>query len=102
MRVNPETTHVGLSSGLHRERDLMSNDFPYEQASRAGATAAVVGCGAMGRGIVQLLAQAELKVLLFDAQAGAAEKARGTIGSDLDKLVARGKLDASKAAAMTA
>jgi 3-hydroxybutyryl-CoA dehydrogenase len=78
----------------------MSSESPFEQAVRAGATAAVVGCGAMGRGIAQLLAQAELKVCLFDAQPGAAEAAKATISADLDKLVARGKMDASAATAL--
>ena len=80
----------------------MSTDSPFEQSVRAGATAAVVGCGAMGRGIAQLLAQAELNVCLFDTQAGAAEAAKSTIATDLDKLVARGKLKANAAAALVA
>jgi len=80
----------------------MSIDSHFEQAVRAGATAAVVGCGAMGRGIAQLLTQAELRVLLFDAQPGAAEAARSTIAADLDKLVARGRFEASMAATLTA
>jgi len=78
----------------------MSIDSPFERAVRAGATAAVVGCGAMGRGIAQLLAQAGLEVCLFDAQEGAATTARATIAADLEKLVARGKLDADRAAAL--
>jgi 3-hydroxybutyryl-CoA dehydrogenase len=78
----------------------MSNDSQFEQALRAGATAAVVGCGAMGRGIAQVLAQAELQVCLFDAQPGAAEKARSTIAADLERLVARGKLEANAATAL--
>src|SRR5204863_431145 len=44
---------------------------------------------------------AELEVCLVDAQEGAAVAARSTIAADLEKLVARGKLDAAKAAAMT-
>lgn len=72
----------------------------YTRAVAAGATAAVVGCGAMGRGIAQLLAQAGLEVRLFDTQAGAADAAGTTIASDLDKLVARGKLTASDATAI--
>jgi 3-hydroxybutyryl-CoA dehydrogenase len=80
----------------------MSNDSSFEQAVRAGATAAVVGCGAMGRGIAQCLAQADLTVLLFDAQAGAADAAKRTIDADLEKLVARGKLEANAAAAIAA
>ncbi len=78
----------------------MSLDSPFERAVRGGSTAAVIGCGAMGRGIAQLLAQAELDVLLVDAQEGAAAAARATIAGDLEKLVARGKLDTAKAAAL--
>jgi 3-hydroxybutyryl-CoA dehydrogenase len=78
----------------------MSNDSPFERAVRPGSTAAVIGCGAMGRGIAQLLAQAELEVCLVDAQEGAAAAARTTIAGDLEKLVARGKLGAATAAAM--
>lgn len=79
----------------------MTNDL-YRKAVAPGAVAAVVGCGAMGRGIAQLLAQAGLAVRLFDAQAGAAEAARATIAADLDKLAARGKLAAQDAAAVAA
>src|SRR5882724_149286 len=79
---------------------FMSSDSSFEQAVRAGATAAVVGCGAMGRGIAQLLAQAELQVWLFDAQAGAAAAAKSTIAADLAKLVARGKVDSDAAGAL--
>jgi len=74
----------------------------YRQAVAPGVVAAVVGCGAMGRGIGQLLAQAGLEVRLYDAQAGAADAARAAIAGDLDKLVARGKLAASDASAATA
>jgi len=79
----------------------MANDSNFEQTVRAGAMAAVVGCGAMGRGIAQLLAQAQLQVCLFDTQPGAAEKAKATIAADLAKLVERGKVDAQVAADLT-
>ena len=74
----------------------------YGQAVRFGAEAAVVGCGAMGRGIAQLLAQAGLSVRLFDSQPGAADAAQAAVAADLDKLVARGKLTAADATAVTA
>lgn len=80
----------------------MNTDIDYRQAVAPGAIAAVVGCGAMGRGIAQLLAQAGLEVRLFDAQAGAAEAARATIAADLDRLAARGKLVAQEAAEIAA
>jgi 3-hydroxybutyryl-CoA dehydrogenase len=74
----------------------------YRQAVAPDAVAAVVGCGAMGRGIAQLLAQAGLQVRLFDAQPGLAEDARKLIAGDLDQLAARGKLAASDASATKA
>jgi 3-hydroxybutyryl-CoA dehydrogenase len=74
----------------------------YRQAVSPGAVAAVVGCGAMGRGIAQLLAQAGLDVRLHDAQVGVADGARRAIAADLGKLVARGKLTESEAGAVTA
>lgn len=73
----------------------------YRKAVSPGAVAAVVGCGAMGRGIAQLLAQAGLEVRLHDAQPGAADAAGDAIAGELDKLVARGKLAASDARAAT-
>ncbi|MCX7902494.1 MAG: 3-hydroxyacyl-CoA dehydrogenase [Burkholderiaceae bacterium] len=74
----------------------------YLRAAAAGATAAVVGCGAMGRGIAQLLAQAGLTVLLHDAQPHAAALARSAIEADLQKWVARGKLAPQDATAIVA
>src|SRR4051812_6273086 len=69
----------------------------YREAVAPGADAAVIGCGAMGRGIAQLLAQAGLAVRLSDAQPGAAEAARSAIVADLAKLVARGRITAAEA-----
>lgn len=55
--------------------------------------AAVVGTGAMGRGIAQMAAQAGAEVWLFDAQAGAAASARDALTKTWDTLQAKGKLD---------
>ena len=63
--------------------------------SRADLVAGVAGSGTMGRGIVQVLAQSGVRALVFDAQPGAAQKARGSISDSLLKLVERGKLDRS-------
>jgi 3-hydroxybutyryl-CoA dehydrogenase len=60
-------------------------------------TVGLIGTGAMGQGIAQIAAHAGSTVKLFDAQAGAAEKARGAIGAQWDKLVAKGRLDGSLA-----
>ena len=57
--------------------------------------AAVVGTGAMGRGIAQMAAQAGAEVWLFDAQAGAAAGAREALTKTWDTLQAKGKLDAA-------
>jgi 3-hydroxybutyryl-CoA dehydrogenase len=62
-------------------------------ASRADLVAGVAGSGPMGRGIVQVLAQCGARTLVFDAQPGAARKARESIGETLGKLAERGKLE---------
>jgi 3-hydroxybutyryl-CoA dehydrogenase len=59
----------------------------------------VVGCGAMGRGIAQIAAQAGMPVRLVDSRPGAAAEARTAIGAALEKLVAKGKLAAADAGA---
>jgi len=55
----------------------------------------VVGGGQMGQGIAQVAAQAGIDVLLIDAKPELAEAALGKIKKVLDRLVERGKLDAS-------
>src|SRR5688500_1933285 len=49
----------------------------------------------MGRGIAQVLAHSGVRTLLFDAQPGAAQKAREAISGSLKKLVERGKLEST-------
>lgn len=61
---------------------------------------AVVGAGSMGRGIAQVAAQAGHEVALFDSQDGAARRGRDQVAADLDRLVARGRLDAEDARAV--
>jgi len=56
---------------------------------------AVVGAGAMGRGIAQIAAQAGSQVRLFDAQAGAVDKAVREIGAQWDRLLEKGRMDAA-------
>ena len=55
---------------------------------------AVVGAGAMGRGIAQIAAQAGSQVLLFDAQSAACQKARESIIAQWGKLAEKGRLSA--------
>jgi len=59
----------------------------------------VVGCGAMGRGIAQIAAQAGLPVRLLDARPGAAEEASSAIAAALGRLAEKGKLAAADVAA---
>src|SRR5688500_708916 len=61
--------------------------------SRADLVAGVAGSGTMGRGIVQVLAQSGVRTLVFDAQPGAAEKAKDSIVQALGKLAERGKFE---------
>jgi 3-hydroxybutyryl-CoA dehydrogenase len=53
-------------------------------------TVAVVGTGAMGRGIAQIAAQAGSQVLLFDTQPDASDKARASILAQWGKLAEKG------------
>ena len=55
---------------------------------------AVIGAGAMGRGIAQLCAQAGFQVMMFDVNTEAAEKALVEICLQWDRLHQKGKLSA--------
>ncbi|MEP6723224.1 MAG: 3-hydroxyacyl-CoA dehydrogenase NAD-binding domain-containing protein, partial [Variovorax sp.] len=56
---------------------------------------AVVGAGAIGRGIAQMAAQAGSEVLLVDSMPGAAERGLAALAEQWDKLHAKGRLDAA-------
>ncbi|MSQ54964.1 MAG: 3-hydroxyacyl-CoA dehydrogenase [Betaproteobacteria bacterium] len=58
---------------------------------RKDLLAGVAGSGTMGRGIVQVLAQCGVRVLVFDAQPGAAAKGKSAIAQSLAKLVEKGR-----------
>ncbi len=60
---------------------------------------AVVGTGAMGRGIAQIAAQAGSTVTLYDSQPAAIAAAQQALGEQWDKLVEKGRLDATAATA---
>ncbi len=60
--------------------------------SRSDLTAGVAGSGTMGRGIVQVLAQCGARVRVFDAQPGAAAKAKDAIAKVLAGQVAKGRV----------
>ncbi len=57
---------------------------------------AIIGAGAMGRGIAQIAAQAGSQVWLLDTQAGAAQQAREALGVQWHKLQAKGKCSAEQ------
>jgi 3-hydroxybutyryl-CoA dehydrogenase len=59
-------------------------------------TIAVLGTGTMGQGIAQLAATAGFETRVYDVDAKRTHAALAAIGAQLDKLVQKGKLDASK------
>jgi 3-hydroxybutyryl-CoA dehydrogenase len=62
-------------------------------------TIAVIGAGAMGRGIAQIAAQAGSLVRLVDTQPEASIQAKAALADQWDKLAAKGKLDTAQAQA---
>jgi 3-hydroxybutyryl-CoA dehydrogenase len=60
---------------------------------------AVIGAGAMGRGIAQIAAQASSLVKLVDNNPQASVQAKAALADQWDKLAAKGKLDAGQAQA---
>ena len=61
-------------------------------ATSSSLRIAIVGTGAMGRGIAQIASQAGITVLMFDALAGAAAKARDALGKTFDTLRQKGRM----------
>lgn len=62
----------------------------------------VIGAGIMGAGIAQVLVASGFEVILFDAKAEALQKAAADIGARLDRLTAKGQMDAAAASAARA
>lgn len=62
--------------------------------NRPDLIVAVIGAGAMGRGIAQVCAQAGLRTLLYDARDGAVAEALSAVGKGLDGQVAKGRMSA--------
>ncbi|PUE16008.1 3-hydroxyacyl-CoA dehydrogenase [Limnohabitans sp. MMS-10A-160] len=60
---------------------------------------AIIGAGAMGRGIAQIAAQAGSQVWLYDTQAEAIQKARDAVFQQWDKLQEKGRLTPEAVAA---
>lgn len=52
----------------------------------------VIGAGAMGSGIAQVAAMAGHKVVLFDANAAALDKAKASLAATISKLAEKGKI----------
>ncbi|WP_207890962.1 3-hydroxyacyl-CoA dehydrogenase NAD-binding domain-containing protein [Hymenobacter edaphi] len=65
-------------------------------------TIGIIGSGAMGAGIAQVVAQAGHPVFLFDLNAAALQRATVGIGTNLRKLAEKGKLDSADAEAAIA
>ena len=63
---------------------------------------AVVGTGAMGRGIAQIAAQAGSTVTLYDSQPAALAAARQSLCEQWDRLLEKGRLDDATVAACKA
>jgi len=61
---------------------------------------AIIGAGAMGRGIAQIAAQAGSQVWLFDSQPAATEKAREAVFGQWDKMQEKGRLSPEAVAAL--
>ena len=59
---------------------------------------AVIGAGAMGRGIAQIAAQAGSQVWLYDTQTEATQKAKEAVHQVWDNLASKGRIDAETVA----
>ena len=60
----------------------------------------IIGTGAMGRGIAQMLAQAGSEVLLHDSQPAASSKARDALFAQWDSMAEKGRLSAEQVASL--
>ncbi|HTP61410.1 MAG TPA: 3-hydroxyacyl-CoA dehydrogenase [Burkholderiales bacterium] len=69
---------------------------------RPDLVAGVAGSGTMGRGIVQVLAQCGVRTLVFDAQPGAAAKAKEAIAKSLAGIAQKGRISQADADAALA
>ena len=67
-------------------------DSDFFDMTLAFSKVAIIGAGAMGRGIAQIAAQAGSQVWLYDTQAEAIQKARDAVFQQWDKLQEKGRL----------
>ncbi|WP_372790415.1 3-hydroxyacyl-CoA dehydrogenase NAD-binding domain-containing protein [Paraconexibacter sp.] len=65
-------------------------------AVRLPSTIGVLGAGQMGAGIAQLATQTGARTLLYDPDPAARERGRSQIAAGLDRLTAKGRLDAEE------
>lgn len=72
------------------------------ESSPVFSCVALIGAGAMGRGIAQIAAQAGSTVILYDTKPGAVTAAMQSIGEQWDRQVGKGRLRADAAAACKA
>jgi 3-hydroxybutyryl-CoA dehydrogenase len=56
----------------------------------------IIGCGAMGLGMAQVMAQSGLATVAVKATPGPTDRAQATVAKSLDKVVERGKMEASE------
>jgi len=66
--------------------------------SRSDLSLAVIGTGAMGRGIAQVAAQAGIRALLFDTRPGAAREAKDSIAAQWQRMQEKGRMGADEQA----
>ena len=71
-----------------------------KQVDAADYLVGVVGAGAMGQGIIQVVVQGGMRALVLDARPGGAEAAREVISGRLERLVEKGRIGAEDAAAV--
>ncbi len=68
-----------------------------DQTAAPAQVVGVIGAGTMGAGIAQLACRSGARTLLFDADVATGERASTRMRADFDKLVGKGKLEASEA-----
>lgn len=73
--------------------------MPRKPADAPDLIVAVIGAGAMGRGIAQVAATGGAQVLLHDARAGAATEARDFIAGMLTRAAEKGRMTTAEAEA---
>jgi len=81
----PDKSNLSISKDKQAEINLRTEN--------TAITTAVVGAGAMGRGIAQILALGGHTVRLFDLQADAVQSAITSLAKVFDRLVEKGRLD---------